>query len=411
MFAFSQERADILPDTQSTIEQTNLISILNFIDQDTVIFYSDFDHTITALGNIYEDALEGKRPTLKPERFFDDAILHKTILLHRSNRLGEPSSTISFNISPQPLFHKDFDMVADTLKNLQADGYTIYICSDSVKQTDRIAAIFHDRGDNISFTPITRTLHEGFTDNDARIACFTDHQIFDRFHKYNLKSDKARHGKMALTMKELQEHAHLIFGDAMTLDYFVTDTVEFRFSRESSKKVPVELYGGFEMDPEYMALSEVRMIPDSVTVFGDESLLASVRSVSTSRIFRSGIHKDMSGTLKLRKIKGLRVSDEQVRYELKVVRFVEVSREVPVRVFSRPDGKDCIVIPSTVNVVCKCPFPYQQDPFDGAVFGIEYSDYVSSRSGMCRVSGRNLPDAVISYTIEPEIVECVVGEQ
>lgn len=218
-------------------------------------------------------------------------------------------------------------------------------------------------------------------------------------------------GVFYMTMKELQEHAHLIFGDAMTLDYFVTDTVEFRFARESSKKVPVELYGGFEMDPEYMALSEVRLIPDSVTVFGDESLLASVRSVSTSRIFRSGVHKDMSGTLKLRNIKGLRVSDEQVRYELKVVRFVEISREVPVRVFSRPDGKDCIVIPSTVNVVCKCPFPYQQDPFDGAVFGIEYSDYVSSRSGMCRVSGRNLSDGVISYTVEPEIVQCVVGEQ
>ncbi|MCQ2338056.1 MAG: transcription-repair coupling factor [Paludibacteraceae bacterium] len=200
-----QERADILPDTQSTIEQTNLISILNFIDQDTVIFYSDFDHTLTSLGNIYEDALEGKRPTLKPERFFDDAILHKTILLHRSNRLGEPSSTISFNISPQPLFHKDFDMVADTLKNLQADGYTIYICSDSVKQTDRIAAIFHDRGDNISFTPIARTLHEGFTDNDARIACFTDHQIFDRFHRFSLRSDIAKAGRAAMTLKEINE--------------------------------------------------------------------------------------------------------------------------------------------------------------------------------------------------------------
>ncbi|MBQ0008061.1 MAG: transcription-repair coupling factor [bacterium] len=200
-----QERVDILPDTQSTIEQTNLISFLDFIDSDTVILYSDFDHTISALNNIYEDALEGNHPTLKPERFFDNAILHKTILLHRSSRLDEPSLTISFNITPQPLFHKDFDMVTNTLKTLQNDGYSLYICSDSAKQTDRIAAIFNDRGDNIKFTPINRTLHEGFTDIDAHIACFTDHQIFDRFHRFSLHSDIAKAGRAAMTLKEINE--------------------------------------------------------------------------------------------------------------------------------------------------------------------------------------------------------------
>ena len=73
------------------------------------------------------------------------------------------------------------------------------------KQTDRIRAIFEDRGDNISFTAVERTLHEGFADDTLRICVFTDHQLFDRFHKYNLKSDKARSGKVALSPKELNQ--------------------------------------------------------------------------------------------------------------------------------------------------------------------------------------------------------------
>ncbi len=74
-----------------------------------------------------------------------------------------------------------------------------------MKQTDRIKAIFEDRGDQINFTPVERTIHEGFVDNTLRFCIFTDHQLFDRFHKYNLKSDKARSGKVALSLKELNQ--------------------------------------------------------------------------------------------------------------------------------------------------------------------------------------------------------------
>jgi transcription-repair coupling factor (superfamily II helicase) len=77
--------------------------------------------------------------------------------------------------------------------------------SDSVKQTDRIAAIFADRGDNIPFQPVKSTLHEGFVDHDLSLLCYTDHQIFDRFHKYQLSTDKTRQGKVVMTLKELNQ--------------------------------------------------------------------------------------------------------------------------------------------------------------------------------------------------------------
>jgi len=114
-------------------------------------------------------------------------------------------STIHFNTSPQPIFHKNFDLVADNLKQKLGEGYKLYILSDSVKQTDRIAAIFADRGDVIPFQPIKNTLHEGFIDHDLSLLCYTDHQIFDRFHKFQLKTDKTRLGKVVMTLKELNQ--------------------------------------------------------------------------------------------------------------------------------------------------------------------------------------------------------------
>ena len=118
---------------------------------------------------------------------------------------GTPQATLAFQTSIQPIFHKNFDLVASTLTDYRQRGYQLYICSDSVKQTDRLRDIFQERGDKISFVPVDRTLHEGFIDHTLKCCIFTDHQIFDRFHKYNLRSDKARSGKVALSLKELSQ--------------------------------------------------------------------------------------------------------------------------------------------------------------------------------------------------------------
>ena len=119
---------------------------------------------------------------------------------------GEASSCcINFNTSPQPLFHKNFELVEQSLTGLMERGYQLYILTDSAKQADRLKTIFEERGSAIPFEAVDKTLHGGFTDATMRVACFTDHQIFDRFHKYNLRSDKARSGKMAISLKELSQ--------------------------------------------------------------------------------------------------------------------------------------------------------------------------------------------------------------
>ena len=114
-------------------------------------------------------------------------------------------ATIGFDTSPQPLFHKNFELVEHSLTGLIECGYQLYILTDSAKQAERLKTIFEERGNDIPFVAVDKTIHGGFTDATMRVACFTDHQIFDRFHKYNLRSDKARSGKMAISLKELSQ--------------------------------------------------------------------------------------------------------------------------------------------------------------------------------------------------------------
>ena len=112
-------------------------------------------------------------------------------------------ASMAFNCTPQGLYHKNFDLIADSFRELKKKGYTIMILSDSEKQAERLRAIFAERGDDIAFDYVSGTVHEGFVDHDNRRCVFTDHQIFDRFHKYTLRSERARSGKLALSLKEL----------------------------------------------------------------------------------------------------------------------------------------------------------------------------------------------------------------
>ena len=126
--------------------------------------------------------------------------------LHFGTRVtGVADATLTFSMEAQPIYHKNFDLVSESFHKYLEDGYTLYILSDVEKQVTRIRAIFEDRGDNIPFTSVNKTIHEGFADETLRVCLFTDHQLFDRFHKFNLKSDKARSGKLSLSLKELNQ--------------------------------------------------------------------------------------------------------------------------------------------------------------------------------------------------------------
>ena len=222
-----RERIEIVPEL-STAEDK--VPFLSFVPEDVVLVTKDYLYVRDAIDRAYqegfssqakmeqlEQATEMERHEIEQQmrkesqlitgvQFMSDAQKFRRIEFgHRPSTINSKLSTISFHVSVQPLFHKNFDLLKQAFDDYLLRGYQIYILADSQKQNERLKDIFAEKANAIVFTPVEKTLHEGFVDDDLRLCFFTDHQIFDRFHKYNLKSDKARSGKMALTLKEIQQ--------------------------------------------------------------------------------------------------------------------------------------------------------------------------------------------------------------
>lgn len=219
----SKERKDsisIVPELAS-MQSGEYVSFFRFLKDDAVIGMKDFlwireridaVHEETVSKQALEAADEEQREDLlrMNNRLMDGSSFTSDVLEFRrmefgNKPTGHPQATLTFDVVAQPIFHKNFDLVSSTLDDYVQKGYTLYICTDSEKQAKRLKDIFEERGDAITFTYVNKTLHEGFTDNFLKKCFFTDHQIFDRFHKYNLRSERARSGKVALTLKELSQ--------------------------------------------------------------------------------------------------------------------------------------------------------------------------------------------------------------
>src|SRR5690606_34270867 len=109
----------------------------------------------------------------------------------------------SFNCSPQPSFRKNFELVEKDIQQRLQDLYRVIVLSDNDRQLERLRQIFNDRASNIEYEELNKALHEGFVDHDLRLCIYTDHQIFDRYHKFTLRTDKARAARQAISLREL----------------------------------------------------------------------------------------------------------------------------------------------------------------------------------------------------------------
>ncbi len=202
------------------------VSLMDFLPADTVLAVKDLLLTADRMTTVSREvadqesiaarmrqvtaaATDNAEPVEMPHLLTAEDFLHKTtgfrVVEFGNKPTGVAQATITFDTMPQPLFHKNFDLVSQTLTDYIVKGYRIYILTDNPKQGERLHDIFTERAENIQFETIGKTLHEGFADGILKCCFFTDHQIFDRYHKYNLRSERARNGKVALTLKELQE--------------------------------------------------------------------------------------------------------------------------------------------------------------------------------------------------------------
>ena len=219
----SKDKCDnvtIVPELSQSNEER--IPILQFLPKDTFLCVKDFTYVCDIINKVYEEGfsqqalvemtagatemecqeimnrMRSEIQLVTASTFMRDALDFRMIEMgHKPSRNAD--TTIRFDIKPQPLFHKNFDLLKKSLEDYQLMGYKVYILADSRKQQERLKEILE------AFVPVDKTLHEGFVDNMMKACFFTDHQIFDRFHKYNLRSEKARSGKVALTLKEISQ--------------------------------------------------------------------------------------------------------------------------------------------------------------------------------------------------------------
>jgi len=208
-------RVSIVPNFDGAGEQGQ-VSFFDFLPEGSALAFQDYFWVYERLEQLNQEGLSLQAVQAADEaaecslNLLDAADFIRKTQAFRRIEFGTKASTtvqatVTFETSPQPLFHKNFELVEQSLTDLIGRGYQIYILTDSAKQAERLKTIFEERGNDIPFTAVDKTLHGGFIDNTMRVACFTDHQIFDRFHKYNLRSDKARSGKMAISLKELNQ--------------------------------------------------------------------------------------------------------------------------------------------------------------------------------------------------------------
>ena len=223
-----RERVEIVPELAVAEEK---VSFLSFLSDTSLLVARDFLFVRDAVDRTYQEgfssqamqerlegATEQEQHDIMQQMRREQQLIsgqHLAADLQRFQRVeigshptGMPDVTITFHTAPQPQFHKNFELLEQSLAQSLKDGYRLCILADSTKQLERLRDIFNgddSKQKNIVFNGVEHTLHAGFTDHDLKLCVFTDHQMFDRFHKYNLRSDKARSGKVALTLKEIQQ--------------------------------------------------------------------------------------------------------------------------------------------------------------------------------------------------------------
>ena len=214
----SERKLNEVAITSGVASQSSGESLLEYVDPSTLFVVRDAAFTVGRIKAIASEkmsesammAVEADTDTDAMKQVVDAEAFARnfaTFCQLRFTAAAQPDSeakaSVDFHCSPQVIYHKNFELISESFTRFISEGYKIYILSDSEKQIERLKVIFEDRGDKIDFVPVLSTIHEGFTDHSLKICVFTDHQIFDRFHKYTLKSDRARSGKLALSLKEL----------------------------------------------------------------------------------------------------------------------------------------------------------------------------------------------------------------
>jgi transcription-repair coupling factor (superfamily II helicase) len=213
----SLDKVNIIPNVQSKLMHEARQSFLDFVAPETRLWIKDFRLTVDVIQRTFDkvtDSFEalrhsnGAQPLSSPEKLFDagddfEQRANKFVCVEFGKRFAQqPGSRFDFQSAPQPSFNKNFELLSKDLFDHQQEDFTCYITADAPRQIERLRGIFDELNAGLQFQSLNFALREGFVDHSMKTVCYTDHQIFERFHRYRAK-DKFTKSK-ALTLRELQ---------------------------------------------------------------------------------------------------------------------------------------------------------------------------------------------------------------
>ncbi len=213
------ERLSIIPNVQTQLLHETRQPFIDFLpSENTKIWFKDFEQTGDVISSIFENAKDNFNKIInasgntqvisKPELLFETAesfviSIEKYTKIEFGNRFySKTAQVFQFESEPQPSFNKNFDILAENMSVLQERNLKIFISSDSEHQLERLTTIFEELDASIAFEPLYVSLRQGFIDKTLQVCCYTDHQLFDRFHRYKTRTAHAK--SRALTLKELR---------------------------------------------------------------------------------------------------------------------------------------------------------------------------------------------------------------
>ena len=223
------KKITVIPNVEHKRTQEVRESFLKYISENTVVFAKDLELLSARIDKLFSKAEEAFKQLAEeikhgaPEELFCDAKLLREQLNNYSLVVMDNRPTgavkaeqgemevIEFHTKPQPSFNKNFDLLIQNLRENKEDGYTNYIFCVSEQQAKRFHDIFDDMEEEVPYKTVVLSLYQGFIDDDSNQVCYTDHQIFERYHKFQLKNGYAK--KQAITLKEL---TNLEIGDFVT---------------------------------------------------------------------------------------------------------------------------------------------------------------------------------------------------
>lgn len=223
-------QVSIIPNVDTQFENEERVSLFEFLSENTVVWLQDYELCRERIADAEADIaafleLTANTPAprsaeeddkllrtqVKPDDFIGPESLERALMAHHVVAFGfgatlPPGGTpfdISFQTREQPAFNRQFDLLIKDLKNWESKGFTLYIFADNPRQLERLQTIFDDLKASIVFNPVATSIHEGFIDEDLKLLCYTDHQVFQRYHKYRVK--QAYNKNKALTLRTLRE--------------------------------------------------------------------------------------------------------------------------------------------------------------------------------------------------------------